>query len=152
MPRLRTASFWIAFMLLGACAVIRPAYEKPSVSITSFRLLPSTDITPRFEIGLHVINPNSFPLMLKGIAYKVFIEGHEVLTGASAKLPEIDAYGEGEITLAVNTNLINSLRVINDLMRQRRETYHYKLDARLDLGDTMPAMHVVEQGRVDLNR
>jgi LEA14-like dessication related protein len=149
---MRTAPLWITFLLTGGCAVMQPAYETPTVSVTSFRPLPSTDITPRFEIGLHVVNPNRFPLTLKGIAYKVYIEGREVLTGASSKLPVIDAYGEGDITLAVNTNLINSLRLINDLMRQHRETYHYKLDAKLDVGDAMPALHVIEQGRVNLNQ
>jgi len=152
MPMLRTASLWVAIILLGACAGMQPAYETPTVSVTSFRMLPSRDITPRFELELHVVNPNRFPLTLKGIAYKVYIEGREVLTGVSSKLPVIDAYGEGDVTLAVNTNLINSLRLINDLMRQHRETYHYKLDARLDPGDTLPVLHVVEQGRVNLNR
>ena len=151
MPILRSAPFWIAALLLGACAGMQPVYETPTVSVTSFRPQPSRDMTPRFEIGLHVVNPNRFPLRLKGIAYKVYIENRELLTGASSKLPVIEAYGEGDITLAVSTNLINSLRLLNDLMRQQRDTYHYKLDAKLDLGDVMPALHVVEQGKVNLN-
>ena len=54
---------------------------------------------PRFEIGLHIINPNRQPLTLTGVAYTISIEGYRIMTGVSNTLPVIEAYGEGEVRL-----------------------------------------------------
>ena len=56
------AFFLIALQLTG-CAGMQPGYESPSVSVQSFRAVPSDGGTglPSFEIDLHVTNPNLDP-------------------------------------------------------------------------------------------
>ena len=43
--------------MLEACGSLRPGYETPTVTISSFRTVPSQGTLPTFEIGLNVINP-----------------------------------------------------------------------------------------------
>jgi len=147
--RLVSLSFAV-FVLLAACTGMQPRFESPTVSVASFRPLPSGSMAPRFAIDLHIVNPNRVPLKLKGIAYSVFLEGHKVLTGASNKLPEIEAYGEGDVTLEASARLLESLRLLNELISKRRDSYHYKVDAKLDIGGNRPELHVVDEGSVDL--
>ena len=54
--------------ILQACAGLRPGYETPTVTINSFRALPSQGVLPNFEIGLHVVNPNREALKLRGVS------------------------------------------------------------------------------------
>ena len=62
-------------LMLAACATMSPNYEEPTVSLSSFRALPSEGMTPAFEIGLRIINPNASPLALAGVVYTISIEG-----------------------------------------------------------------------------
>ena len=52
----------LALQLVG-CTGMQPGYETPTVSVQSFRAVPSDAGTglPSFEIGLHVTNPNLDP-------------------------------------------------------------------------------------------
>ena len=48
-----------------------PDYEEPTVTLSSFKAIPSEGMVPSFEIGLRIINPNSQALNLDGIVYTV---------------------------------------------------------------------------------
>jgi len=67
-------SLCLIFLLLQACASLDPDYEKPTVTLSSFRALPSQGGLPTFEIGLHILNPNADTIHLEGIVYTVSIQ------------------------------------------------------------------------------
>lgn len=143
----------IALILLvgSGCATLSPDYETPAVNVSSIRALPSETIVPRFEIGLHIVNPNRSALSLQGIAYTLKLEGHRLLTGVANDLPTIDAYGEGQVTLVASTNLLGSIRLFTELMNANPETITYDLEAKLDPGGIRPAIIVVESGQINLS-
>ena len=58
-------------VFLSACATMSPDYEEPTVTLSSFRAIPSEGMVPAFEIGLRILNPNSQALHLDGIVYTV---------------------------------------------------------------------------------
>jgi LEA14-like dessication related protein len=143
----------IALMLLvgSGCATLGPDYETPAVNVSSIRALPSESIVPRFEIGLHIVNPNRSALALQGIAYTLKLEGHKLLTGVANDLPTIEGYGEGEVTLVASTNLLGSIRLFTELMNANPDTITYDLEAKLDPGGIQPAIMVVESGEISLS-
>ncbi len=142
----------LLILLLTGCATLRPDFEEPVVSVTSFRVIPSNSVVPKFEIGLHVINPNRTALELAGIAYTISLEGHKVLTGVSNKLPVIDAYGEGDVQLQATPDLMNSIGLFADLMRQPRQSFRYDLVAKLDVGGWLPRILVEKTGEISISR
>ena len=79
-------------------------------------MLPSEGVLPTFEIGLHVTNPNSEALKLRGVSYTISLEGHEIIKGVGNDLPTIDAYGEGQFKLTAATNLFAGIQLITELM------------------------------------
>ncbi len=142
---------WLLLLLLfSGCASIRPDFEEPTVNLTSFRVIPSESAVPKFEIGLHVINPNRTALKLYGISYNVELEGHRVLTGVSNDLPEIAAYGEGDVLLQASPDLFSTISLFADLMNQPRELFKFNLEAKLDVGGLLPRIKVVKSGEVSL--
>jgi LEA14-like dessication related protein len=136
---------------LVGCAGLQSGYESPIVSVTSFKAIPGEGMAPRFQIGLHIVNPNRSALDLKGIAYTVNLEGHSLLTGVSNQLPRIDAYGEGDILLEASVDFFNSMGFLADLAKnQNRETFAYSLDAKLDVGTLHPIIRISKKGDISL--
>ncbi len=140
----------IFLVLVTGCASLKSEFKEPTVSVISFRALPSRGMAPSFEIGLHVTNPNRFSLALAGVSYTVSIEGREIVTGVANDLPEIEAYGEGDITLQATADIVNSIGLLADLVKQPRDTFAFELDALLDLGGIYPDLHVNKKGKISL--
>lgn len=136
--------------VLQACAGLRPGYETPTVTINSFRALPSQGALPNFEIGLHVVNPNREALKLRGVSYTVSLGGHELIKGVGNELPVIEAYGEGSLTLTASPNLFAGIRLVTDLMNSSTDTVRYKLEAKLDVGRIQPSIRVSDSGEISL--
>ena len=129
------------------CAGLQSGYETPDVTISSFKALPGQGAAPKFEIGLHIVNPNRTELALKGVAYTVSIEGHKILTGVANDLPVIEAYGEGDVTLTGTVSLFNSIAFFADLARSTApEDLTYSFDAKLDPGTLHPIIRVNRSG------
>ena len=137
-------------VILSACAGLRPGYETPTVTVSSFRALPSEGALPNFEIGLHVINPNREALELDGVSYTISLEGHELIKGVGNELPVIEGYGEGDLTLTATANLFAGIRLITDLMRNDRDSFTYEFEAKLDIGVLRPAIRVTDSGEISL--
>ncbi|SFG31734.1 LEA type 2 family protein [Neptunomonas qingdaonensis] len=147
------ASLVISFMLLlQGCATLKPLdFEDPTVTVNSVKIIPSDGIAPKFEISLHIVNPNSVALPLRGVAYSVTIDDQKILNGVSNDMPEIAAYGAGDITLSANANLLNSVRLIASLMQQNRKMVAYEMNAKLDLGTFTPNIYIKDVGEISLN-
>ena len=136
---------------VAGCATLHPDYETPAVNVSNIRALPSEGIAPRFEIDLHIVNPNRTALALQGIAYSLKLEGYKLLTGVANELPIIEAYGEGDVTLVASTNLLGSIRFFTDLINAGKDTISFELEAKLDPGGFKPAIYVVESGEFNLS-
>lgn len=145
----------VAFGFVGAlqaCASMRAGYEKPTVTINSFRPIASEGALPNFEIGLHVINPNREPLELQGVSYTISLNGHELIKGVGNDLPVIEAYGEGSFTLTAAASVFAGIRFISGLMKSPNENVRYKLEAKLDAGSILPAIRVRDSGEISLGQ
>jgi LEA14-like dessication related protein len=144
--------FCLLFPLVCGCAALDSQYETPAVSITSFKAIETEDIIPRFQIGLHIVNPNRTPLNLVGISYSIALEGHKILTGVSNKLPRIEAYGEGSVILNASVDVFNTIGFFTDMFRNRtKKNISYTLKTKLDTGGMRPFIRVNKEGLISLD-
>jgi LEA14-like dessication related protein len=134
--------------LLAACAGMQPGYETPTVTVSSFRALPSTGAMPNFEIGLEVVNPNRQALALEGISYTVSLEGYDIIKGVGSDLPVIEGYGTGEFRLTASANLFAGMQLLGDMMRGPKDEFAYKFTAKLDLGGFRPPLRIEDGGTI----
>lgn len=140
------------FLLATACSSLVPGFEQPQVSLTSFALAPqSNGLSPRFNIGLRITNPNRMPLPLRGISYEVEVEGNRILNGASPDLPTVGAYDSADFVIEAAPDLFGGARLLADLMtRQRSSSLGFTFRARIDSGSLLPAIRVEESGSFGL--
>ena len=138
--------------LLSACTGMRPGYETPTVSVQSFRAVPSTTGTglPSFEIGLQVTNPNLEPLELAGISYTVSLDGQDVIKGVGNELPVIEGYGEGTFTVTAGFNLMAGIQLMRSLMSKSGDTFDYAFEAKLDPGAFQRKIRIRDSGTISL--
>lgn len=135
---------------LSGCAGAYSNYETPTVTVNSFRALPSSGAVPSFEIGLRVINPNREALELAGVSYTVRLEGHEVIKGVANQLPVIEPYGEDTFTVTASVSLLAGIRLLTDLMNSPKDSFRYDLEAKLDPGGFGRRIRVRDRGEVSL--
>jgi LEA14-like dessication related protein len=147
----RILTILLLSMALASCATLDPNYEEPTVTLSSFKALPSEGMVPAFEIGLRIINPNTQALNLEGIVYTVSLEGYELVKGVGKDFPVIEGYSEGEVKLTASANLLAGVRFVTNLMQEQRDTFEYEFKAKLDLGGLYPSIRVKEKGNIDLN-
>ena len=146
--RLPFASIFLAcaFLLLQSCASMDPDYEQPTVTLSSFRALPSEGGMPTFEIGLHVLNPNSSSFQLEGIVYTISVQGHDVVKGVGKDFPVLEGYSEQTVKLTAAANLLAGIRLVMDLMKSPNENLEYEFEAKLDTGGFGRSIRVKENG------
>ena len=143
----------ITFMFaLNACTSMPSDFEEPSVTVTSFTPVPSSSMSPEFDIILHVTNPNREPLELEGMSYTVHLDGNKVLSGVSNNLPVIPAYGEADVNLKATANLFGSLQLLTGLMNQSKDNMVYEFNAKLDAGTFIPNIIVNKKGKLSFNQ
>jgi hypothetical protein len=140
-----------AATLLLSCATLDPDYEQPTVTLSSFRALPSEGMVPAFEIGLRIINPNRQALNLEGVVYTIAVEGHELVKGVGKGFPVIEGYSEETLTLTASANLLAGIRFIGDMMQSSGESLDYEFKAKLDTGGLFPSIRVSERGSFNLS-
>ncbi len=125
-------------------------FEQPVVTLRSFQMLSRDSVSPGFAIGLHILNPNRDALNLEGIYYTVAVEGYDVLAGVANDLPTVEPYGEADIDLQANVDLIQGIKLLSSLMQEPRESFKYSFSAKLDLGGFLSSIVVQEEGQFDL--
>ena len=140
-----------SFLILTSCTTLDPDYEEPTVTINSFRALPSEGMVPAFEIGLHILNPNSSSFQLDGIVYTVSIQGHDVVKGVGKDFPVIEGYSEETVKLKATANLFAGIRLVMDLMNSPNKDLEYEFEAKLDTGGFGRSIRVKEKGSFRLD-
>lgn len=143
-------SIWVICFFSGCAGMMNPDFDPPVVSLRSFKMLAQESVSPGFEIGLHIINPNRDPLNLKGIYYTVAVEGYDVLAGVANDLPTVEPYGEADIVLLANVDLFRGIKLISSLMQEPRESFKYSFSAKLDVGGFLSNIVVQEEGEFNL--
>ncbi len=142
----------LATLLLQACSGMQTGYESPTVSVQSFRAIPSGTGAglPMFEIGLLVMNPNLEPLELAGVSYKISLDGKNIINGVGNDLPVIEGYGEGLFTVNAGIDVLAGIQLFRSLMNKTDDTFEYAFEAKLDPGAYRRKIRVRDSGSISL--
>ncbi|HEY7775771.1 MAG TPA: LEA type 2 family protein, partial [Kineobactrum sp.] len=107
----------LAIILAAGCAGIGGMdFDPPEVELLALEPLPGQGMEARFLVRLRIVNPNSIPLDIEGMAYDVFIRDSKILSGVSNKALRVNAYSESVAELEVAAGMLGSLALIRDLI------------------------------------
>ena len=149
--RLPKLSLLIAIALLAAgCAGLEPQFTKPTMTLSSIKLAPSTSLSQQFILGFRVSNPNKSELNIDGLVYKLSLLGQPVVSGVGTNFPAIPAYGEGDIELTASVSLLSGWQVVRKILAAPNQPIEYKLQAELDIPWWMTPIDISESGEIVL--
>ena len=98
--------------------------------------MTSADIfNQQFLVRLHVQNPNDRDLPVRGIDYKLFLQGDSFAEGVSTKPFVVPALGETEFDMTVRTNFVSGVgRLLTRLNGKNQVDYVLEGKVLTDLG------------------
>jgi len=119
----------------GACSLMTPKFNRPTVTVTSIELRGGNLLKQNFAVKLNIQNPNDRPLPVHGLHAELNVGGEQIASGTSERAVVIPASGESEFDLAITANLALALLKLADRANQHADTIDYDLTgaASLDL-------------------
>ena len=79
--------------------------ETPRLSVVNVELQKSDLFEQRMRVRLRVQNPNDRSLPIKGISYRLEVQGEDFAQGVSDSPFEVPAFGEAEFDMMVTANM-----------------------------------------------
>src|ERR1044072_8320038 len=83
-------------LCLAACSMLGPKIEVPQLTLVRVAMMSADIYNQPFLVRLHRENPNDRELPIRGIDYKLFLEGDSFAEGLSNKPFTVPAKGETE--------------------------------------------------------
>ena len=146
----RTLAFVTLLTGMTACSSMAPKIETPRLTIVKVAMTSGDIFSQNFLVSLNVQNPNDRELPIKGIEYKLFLQGDSFAEGTNGRAFTIPANGETDFDMTVRTNFVSSIgRLLTRLNGKTTVEYVFEGKVRLDAGmiRTVPFQ---ESGTVDL--
>lgn len=136
-------------VLLGGCAGLSDL-QAPRLAVVNVGMVSADIFNQQFRIRLHVQNPNSRELPVKGIEYELFLQGDSFAEGLSSEPFVVPALGEAEFDTTVQTNFMSSIgRLLSKTNSGSKVQYAFVGKVHLSKG-LLRTLPFSESGTVDL--
>ena len=144
-------------ILLTGCATLGPGVEKPTVSVSDLRLQEVKALEAIFMLELRIVNPNDFPLDIRGLNCDLKLDGNHFATGISDARQEVPAFGTATIPVTLYASMfdmVNSVIQVLQGVDQHNgpvKPLHYELAGKVRLGGkTAGTLPFQSRGELDL--
>ena len=150
----RLGSIAMVLSLLSGCAGLTDDLQAPRLSLVSANMTSADVFSQQFRVRVKAENPNARALPIKGIDYKLFLEGDSFAEGLSAAPFSVPANGEREFDLTMRTNFVSSIgRLLSRLTGTGNRTVQYTFTGSVTVDMPFsPKLKFAESGMVDLGR
>jgi LEA14-like dessication related protein len=98
----------VTALLLSGCATALK-WEAPKLSVASLKLQSADVFSQRLLVHMRVSNPNDRELPIKGLTYRIEVNGAELAQGLTDTPFVVPAMGEAEFDVQVTANLATAL-------------------------------------------
>jgi LEA14-like dessication related protein len=122
---------WAALSLLVACKSITDL-QAPTLDVVDVKVLGGDLSGQQLRVRLRVTNPNDRVLPVKGIAYRMEVDGAQFATGASERAFTVPALGSTEFEMSMNADMAGLLfRMLGS--GRRPDAVNYRLTGKVSL-------------------
>lgn len=113
-------SFTLVIALISGCASLTKSWIAPEVALTGLKIKDLTLLRQVFIVTLTVRNPNDRTLPIKGLTYRITLEGNELAQGSSQLDRQIPSLGTAPVDVEVVGNLLGITRQLPALALKDR--------------------------------
>lgn len=133
----RNARFMLLALLLGlgGCSTwLTGNYEDPQVHLKRVEVVKAKLLEQRFKLHFVIDNPNDEDLPVRGLTYKVSLEGLALAEGEDDSWFSVRAHSRAVHVVEVRTNLWEHLKPLAKLLRHPDRPLQYRLEGELRTG------------------
>lgn len=133
----RNARFMLLALLLGlgGCSTwLTGNYEDPEVHLKRVEVVKAKLLEQRFKLHFVIDNPNDEDLPVRGLTYKVSLEGLLLAEGEDDSWFSVRAHSRAVHVVEVRTNLWEHLKPLAKLLRHPDRPLQYRLEGELRTG------------------
>jgi len=116
----RSLGLLILAVLLAGCASLTKPWQAPEVALAGLRVQELTLARQTLVLTLAMRNPNDRTLPIKGLTYRLKLEGNEIAQGASALDRQIPAFGDALVDVEVVGSLLGLIQQLPALALKDR--------------------------------
>lgn len=112
-------------------------FKNPEVQLTKVELVKARALEQEFLFRYRIDNPNDVSLSVRGLVYRVHLEGIELANGESGYSMEVPPNSFVYYEIPVHTNLWRQLKQMKQLVRLLKKDdkpIRYQLDGELKSG------------------
>lgn len=109
---MRGTAIALLALALPACSLLSPRLEPPKLSVVGVELLRGDLFHQELRVRLRVNNPNDRALPVKGLSYRLELEGQEFAHGVSGASFVVPALGEADFDMSMSANMAGALATV----------------------------------------
>ena len=109
---------FLFLVILTGCAGLGKPMQEPQVTLVDMQMLEIKPLEAIFQISLRVMNPNEYPLALRGLSCDLKIDGKHFATGLANEPGEIPAFGTGIIPVTVYASTLKMFSSVMQIVQQ----------------------------------
>lgn len=98
----------VAACLLSACASMEQLISAPGVSLRNVQVASLDYSAQMFVLSFDVTNPNTFPLPVKSVFYRVELDGQRFASGETEGSFTVPARSDSEFAISVELDLLRT--------------------------------------------
>lgn len=131
---MRAASALLGTLLVGACSLLAPRYQRPELTVTGITLQGGNLFQQNFLVALRIHNPNGRALPVERVHAHLRFAGAEVASGVTTDPFVVPPRGDANVDMRITANLAASIAAIAQHVDAHQSTVDYQLDGvvRLD--------------------
>ena len=119
---------------LSACASVASIVTPPEVSLRGVQMTDFSFSSQTFLLDFDVTNPNPYALPVKFVKYGIELDGHTFASGNTQGEFSIPASGDGEFSISVELNLLQSAPRLLSIVREgARHEIPYAIEGELGI-------------------
>ncbi|MBL8269689.1 LEA type 2 family protein [Steroidobacter sp.] len=114
----------------SSCSSLRPDLKAPRLALVSVAMTSADIFNQQFLVRVNVENPNDRELPIKGLDYKLFLEGDGFAEGMMNKPFTVPANGETDFDMTVRTNFVSGVGRLLSRLNGRTQV-NYSVEGKL---------------------
>lgn len=114
----------------SSCSTLRPNLKAPRLALVSVAMTSADIFNQQFLVRINVENPNDRELPIKGLDYKLFLEGDGFAEGMMNKPFTVPANGETDFDMTVRTNFVSGVGRLLSRLNGRTQV-NYAVEGKL---------------------
>lgn len=143
--------FFFLFIILAGCSGLDTKPEQFKVNISSLKILESSLMEQRYQVGLRMMNRSNELINIDGMSFDIELNDKDFASGVSNKKFQLEPLSEKVISVTVTSTIFGLIRQVNSLQQFKSKPFKYELNGYLYTSNSLFGMSFNETGEIKLN-